>query len=201
MNAIQEYKRRWTQNNPDKVKKARDRWAKDNPDKVKKARECYARNNPDKLKESRERWLKENPQKRKESMRKYRETHRDAITKYNKQCQQKRRLTSSGKINHRMEVSIRKAIDEDKNGHTWESLVGYTTKDLKRHLENLFTDGMTWDNIVDWHIDHIIPQSFFKFTSSDDVEFRMCWRLENLQPLWAMDNFIKNDTMGTKQTI
>ena len=51
---------------------------------------------------------------------------------------------------------------------------------------------MTWDNYGEWHVDHIIPKSFFQFNSIDDVEFKMCWRLENLQPLWGKDNIRKN---------
>ena len=80
-----------------------------------------------------------------------------------------------------------------KNGMSWEKLIGYTTSELKDHLESQFTEGMTWDNHGKWHIDHIIPISFFQFTSSDDVEFKMCWRLENLRPMWAMDNIMKSN--------
>ena len=33
---------------------------------------------------------------------------------------------------------------------------------LKKHIENLFCDGMSWDNKSDWHIDHKIPLSYAK---------------------------------------
>ena len=52
---------------------------------------------------------------------------------------------------------------------------------------------MTWYNHGDWHVDHVIPLSFFKYDSTDDVEFKFCWSLENLQPLWAEDNISKSD--------
>ena len=52
---------------------------------------------------------------------------------------------------------------------------------------------MTWGNYGKWHVDHIIPQAFFKYTSTDDVEFKYCWSLNNLQPLWAKDNIKKKD--------
>ena len=80
-----------------------------------------------------------------------------------------------------------------KGNRHWEDLVGYTIQDFKKHIENLFTEGMSWEKFSDVHIDHVIPRSFFKFKSTDDVEFKMCWRLENLQPLWAKDNIIKSD--------
>ena len=75
-----------------------------------------------------------------------------------------------------------------KNGYRWEELVGYATEELKRHLEKQFVVGMHWGNYGDWEIDHIIPISFFEYESPNDVEFKMCWRLENLQPLWKAEN-------------
>jgi hypothetical protein len=76
---------------------------------------------------------------------------------------------------------------------TWQTLAGYTLDDLRRHLEGKFQTGMTWDNYGEWHIDHIRPQSSFNFTSYDDQEFKECWSLNNLQPLWAIDNCRKHN--------
>ena len=75
-----------------------------------------------------------------------------------------------------------------KNRRHWEELVGWTKIELKKHLEKLFKPGMSWDNREDWEIDHIIPVCFFKFKSIDDVEFKYCWSLGNLQPLWTKEN-------------
>jgi hypothetical protein len=70
-------------------------------------------------------------------------------------------------------------------------LVGYTVHDLMNHLESLFLPGMTWENYGEWHIDHVIPQSWFQYENLDDQSFKDCWALENLQPLWAKDNWAK----------
>ena len=70
-------------------------------------------------------------------------------------------------------------------------IVGYTPAQLMEHLQSQFTEGMSWDNIREWHIDHIRPISSFEFESTDDPEFKACWALENLQPLWASDNWSK----------
>ncbi len=83
-----------------------------------------------------------------------------------------------------MYYSLRKA----KNNHHWEDLVDYTIADLKKHLEEQFKDGMTWDNYGKWEIDHIIPVSYFKFNSPDDLQFKQCWAIDNLQPLWKHEN-------------
>jgi len=63
----------------------------------------------------------------------------------------------------------------------------------KNHLEKQFKDGMTWDNYGDWHIDHIRPISSFNFKSYEDKEFKECWDLNNLQPLWAEENIRKHN--------
>jgi hypothetical protein len=43
-----------------------------------------------------------------------------------------------------------------------------------------------------WHINHVIPISAFNFSSPEDIDFKKCWALKNLRPLWAKDNFSKN---------
>ena len=66
-------------------------------------------------------------------------------------------------------------------------------EDLEKHLESKFEEGMSWDNYGEWHIDHIIPQSHFDINSADCEEFKKCWSLENLQPLWKKDNLKKSN--------
>ena len=73
----------------------------------------------------------------------------------------------------------------------WETLVGYTVDDLKKHLESLFRDGMSWENRGKWHIDHIVPRFRFHYEKPEDPEFKVCWGLNNLQPLWGADNLSK----------
>lgn len=75
-----------------------------------------------------------------------------------------------------------------KGGRSWEALLGYTTSELRDHLERQFLKGMSWDNYGDWHVDHIIPVATFSFSSPDDDDFKACWALTNLRPLWATDN-------------
>ena len=68
-------------------------------------------------------------------------------------------------------------------------LVGYTSEDLKAHIESLFEDGMTWDNHGEWHIDHIKPVAKFKAEGITDLSIINA--LSNLQPLRAADNLSK----------
>jgi hypothetical protein len=75
-------------------------------------------------------------------------------------------------------------------------LVGYSPEDLRKHLEKLFKPGMSWGNYGSvWHIDHIVPKAAFNIVSPRDIDFRKCWSLDNLQPLWARENSIKQDKL------
>lgn len=98
-------------------------------------------------------------------------------------------------VNKSFSVVLRESLVGRKAGRRWEEVVGYSLDDLMAHLESQFWPGMSWDNFGTWHIDHIVPRSAFSFESTDDPEFRDCWALSNLQPLWAADNLHKSDTM------
>lgn len=92
------------------------------------------------------------------------------------------------RIHSNISRAMRAAMTQRKNGRRWETLVGYTVYDLMEHLESLFREGMSWDNYGAWEIDHIKPLASFSITSYEDENFKKCWGLENLQPLWMSDN-------------
>mgnify|MGYP001484693391 CR=1 FL=1 len=92
----------------------------------------------------------------------------------------------------RLRARIRSAVREmqvDKSGRTFD-LVGCSILDLMRHLESQFKDGMSWENMSEWHIDHIRPCASFDLT--DEAQQRECFHYTNLQPLWATENLQKH---------
>lgn len=93
-------------------------------------------------------------------------------------------------INSRMSNAIGQAIR--KNRRSWVSILGYSCGELMDHLEKQFLKGMGWHNVGDWHIDHIVPKSSFNYETESDPEFKACWGLVNLRPLWAEDNHRKH---------
>lgn len=97
------------------------------------------------------------------------------------------------RLSRLMSERIRNALKGNKSRKHWEDLVGYTVDELRSHLESQFQPGMNWNNHTHkgWHIDHIIPESSYHFESYDDPQFRECWSLSNLRPLWAEANFSK----------
>jgi len=90
---------------------------------------------------------------------------------------------------------MRKSLNGIKESKSWENLVNYKLEDLKNHLEKHFKSGMSWENYGEWHIDHIIPISNFIIDSVESEEFKKCWSLNNLQPLWADENIKKSNKM------
>lgn len=92
-----------------------------------------------------------------------------------------------------------KAFASNKYGESTFKHLPYTLEELKISLENKFSDGMSWSNYGEWHIDHIRPISSFRFTSLDDADFQACWDLSNLQPLWKIDNISKSSVYMGKR--
>ena len=172
----------WRQKNREKLNAYCRRKRSENPKYYNDICKKYRTAHPERKYESTIKWVKKNPIKAKEIQRR---------------SWRKRRKTPKGNLSHRMEVSIRAALKENKSGRKWEDLVGYSVKELKERLESQFTEGMNWEKFLNGeiHIDHIIPKSAFNFTKPEHIGFQRAWALENLQPLWAEENMSKNDKL------
>ena len=114
-----------------------------------------------------------------------------------------RKETPMFKLNQNISRAIRNTLNGNKKGgYHWEDLVGYTLKDLMKHLEKQFKEGMTWENhgkikkeSQTWNIDHIVPISAFNFSDYNQIDFKRCWALKNLRPMWAKQNIIKQNKL------
>jgi len=95
------------------------------------------------------------------------------------------------KIKHVLRSRIRDALKKHL-AHKYRNtndLTSCTMEELKLYLEAKFTEGMTWENHGDWHVDHIRPCCSFDLTQEE--EQKKCFHYTNLQPLWASDNLSK----------
>ena len=70
--------------------------------------------------------------------------------------------------------------------------IGCSPGFLRNHIESLFKPGMTWGNYGEWHIDHIVPLSWFPFDEDPDLLF-VASHWTNLQPLWGKENMSKGN--------
>ena len=100
-------------------------------------------------------------------------------------------------LKNRMRCLMWQNLRETKNGRRWQDLTGYSIEKLKRHIEKQFTDGMTWEKFLNGeiHIDHKIPTTAFNFTKPEHRDFKRCWALKNLQPMWASENISKGNKL------
>jgi len=85
-----------------------------------------------------------------------------------------------------------------KQDELFKKYLNYSLNDFIAYLESKFQPGMTWENYGQWHIDHIKPESWFNYNSFEDEQFKECWSLSNLQPLWAEQNLKKNNLYSGK---
>lgn len=149
-------------------------WNKENADRV-NARRKESRD-PDRQREYERRWVAKN---------------RATVNK----AERARMADPKRRLDKNMSRAIRKALATGKSGKSWETLVGYSLFDLIEHIERQFLPGMSWENYGDWHIDHVLPKAAFNYTAPEHVDFRRAWSIKNLQPLWAVDNRKKSDTL------
>lgn len=152
----------------------------------------YCKNNREKIRLYKREWCLKNKGKKRE----YNQRRRQRHYKYPANAARyyaKVHTRISYRLNAAMKANIWQSLQGKKNGRKWETLVGYTLEELKAHLEKLFQSEMNWANYGKWHIDHIRPKNSFSFTTYNDKGFKDCWRLSNLQPLWAVDNIRKSD--------
>lgn len=158
------------------------------------ANKRYYKKNKEDITEWYKEWAKENKSYLKEQHTKWRENNKEHVNKYKRDYERKRRAEDP---KYRLGVRTRTAVWQllkergvKKSNKTFD-LLDYSIEELMTHLESLFTVGMTWDNYGEWHVDHVKPMTSFNFESVNDVEFKECWSLKNLQPLWWNDNLSK----------
>lgn len=129
---------------------------------------------------------------RKEYNKKYKEENKDYLREYQKHYVKSKRQSDAL---FRLKANIRtrtacafKAKSWRKNSKT-EQILGASYEKVMNHIESRFKQGMSWDNLGKWHIDHIIPLS----SAENKEELIKLSHYTNLQPLWAEENFVKGD--------
>lgn len=165
---ISEYNKKYRENNKEYLKEFKRNYIKSNPDQNKIWRE----NNPDKVKEYRKKYSKS------ESCKNHRKNWYKSIKNRNPHVLAWRSILTNSL----------KRLGKKKEDETIK-LLGYSAIQLKEYIESLFTEGMSWDNYGEWHLDHIKPVSSYDCETPVEVVNS----LENLQPLWAFDNLSKGN--------
>ena len=141
-------------------------------------------------------WYEQNKEHRKEYLKEYRENNVDKIRQIKRDYERNRKAKDPlYKLISNFRTAIYTVLKEsnvDKYGHYFD-ILQYTPEQLISHLENKFTDKMSWDNYGDWHVDHKLPITYFNISEMGDEEFMRCWSLDNLQPMWGIENIRKSN--------
>lgn len=183
---MQEYQKNWFSNK------------KNDPEFIDKRRQQFSE------------WYAKNKDKRKEYRKQYQEKNKQIINA-------KRRIKSKERMRRDPQFKLRSYLSNainrqlaknygSKNGLSCIDKLPYTLEKLKEYLECHFESWMTWSNrgkynsklwndndpsTWTWQIDHIVPHSIFKYSSTNDKEFQDCWALNNLRPVSAKLNILK----------
>lgn len=129
---------------------------------------------------------------------KWREKNIDAARKKEAERARVRRATVPWyRLKTRISARVSRMLIDGKQSKTTMEILGYDAKELCAHLEKQFLKGMSWENMHLWEVDHIIPVSHFKADTIDSEDFKTCWALSNLRPLWRTDNRKKGAKVET----
>jgi hypothetical protein len=150
----------------------------------------------ERYKKNHKKWYNENKDKWNEYIKEYREKNIDKIREVKRNYERTRKANDPlYKLVANFRTAIYTVLKENnmnKYGHYFE-ILQYSPEELATHLEKQFSEGMSWENYGEWHVDHISPITSFNFQEVGDNEFMKCWSLENLQPMWADENIRKSN--------
>ncbi len=127
----------------------------------------------------------------------YRNKNLEKIRSYYREYRNRRYKTDP---QFKLSTLLRSRINQIMRGQKRRSAIidlGCSLAELRFFLEGKFVDGMTWENYGKWHVDHIVPLSYFDLQNEE--QFKQSCHYTNLQPLWAKDNLSKGNRINFKE--
>jgi hypothetical protein len=173
------------------------KWHAANREKAAEKNRKYREANAEKIAERTRKYRAANAEKILERDRKYREANPELV-RSNARTRDKRRHAKwksdpiyqmARRVRGRMHTALREKgfSKESKTAKT----LGCSWKQFTKHIESQFTDGMSWDNKSEWHLDHVVPLSCA--TTIEGLE--KLSHYTNIRPLWAAENLRKSDNL------
>jgi hypothetical protein len=163
----------WNQNNKELTKQYKAQYYQNNKERKKEYNSQYYQNNKEHLKEYSAQWYKDN----KEHRNQYEKERYHSDPLYN--------------LMRKLRVRTNQAFKRKgwKKDSSTQKMLGCDWETLKIHMESQFKDGMSWDNMGEWHDDHIIPLD----CAIDEEEIKKLSHYTNLQPMWGPENQSKSN--------
>lgn len=187
-----DYFKKHYEKNKNKVKANSKKRYYNNKDKCLKKMKEYAKNNKEKLKKYHQKYYKENKEEMQKNMKIAYEKNKKV---WNKKAAKKKKEQMKYDLQLYMKEVLRSRISmaikyyKGIKSCSALDLLGADIETVRKHLENQFREGMTWENHGKWHIDHIVPCCKFNLTKEEEQQ--KCFHYTNLQPLWAYENLSK----------
>lgn len=178
-----------------------------NKEKRKQYAQAYRENNKDKIKAHYE----SNKDTILANQRHYVSENQEEVKEYKKQYYQKNKFKRNEKDRIRkntdiifklmsnMRSRINNVLRQNKQNHTIY-LIGCKKTELIDWINYQLNNDLTWDNYGKlWHIDHVIPLSFFNLNDVNEQKLAFNW--SNLRPFLARENLKKNCKIYKDDTI
>jgi len=166
----------------------------------------YRLENKNKIKQITKKYYDKHSQERRDYSKKYRLNNKEKIKRYNKlyRSENKEKINKKQsqywknyyksninfKISHNLRSRLNSSLQNNQKVGSAVKDLGCTIDEFRFFISSKFIDGMSWENYGSWHLNHIIPLCRFDLCKKED--FLKACNYTNYQPLWAIDNLIKN---------
>ena len=185
--------KKYKENNTEKVRASKRKYRENNRESIRAKQRKFNEKNRESMRASRRKYAENNRESIRASQRKYADNNREKILASQRKWKKKKRATCPMfRMVHCLRERLRAVLRGNCKSASTMALLGCTFKQVKKHLEKQFVEGMSWDNRgTAWHIDHMVPCASFDL--SDKEQQKRCCHFTNLQPLFASENISKKD--------
>jgi hypothetical protein len=161
-----------------------------NKEVIKEKKRKYNLDNAVSIKEKRKKYYIKNKECIKAKSIKYFRENKENINLRNIK---KRETNPNFLLSDRLRTRLNRAIKAEYKAGSAVRDLGCSIAFFKSYIESKFEQGMSWSNRKNWHLDHIVPLSYFDLSNRE--EFLQACHYTNYQPLFGPDNISKGDKL------
>jgi len=199
MNSCKDCKKEYEDLNKEKISITKKEYYSENKDRILDYNKNYYTNKKENILENCKEYYLINKSDKLEYQKKYYKENKNKIQKYksnnrkkiNERFNNRYKNDPIFKLKKIISSVIHKSINKEgyeKNSKT-SKILGCSFEDFKCYIESQFKENMSWENHGLWHLDHKVPISW---ADSHQRVYELN-HYTNFQPLWALDNQIKNN--------
>lgn len=184
-----EYTNKYYATHRDRILSNAKKWRSENRDKIKqrsrKAQRKWDRSHPEVLREMARRAYSKNPEARRAHTREWRLQNQDKV----KQYEVSRSLIPEFRLVRACRTRLLSFLRGKNNTDRSRKMMGCSVGFLRNHIESTWQSGWSWQNHgTAWHIDHIVPLSWFPLT---DEWLSVAFHWTNLHAMSREENHKK----------